>query len=961
MIIFVPMHIRFNNKIVFLTVALAALSACNISKRVPDGSYLLVENSVLVDDKTINSDELFEVIKQKRNTGLSLKMKFRLRIFNSIRDKKITKSINRRLAKYRRKNKNKLARELRINTKRYKRALAKSQKGDFQENGKMVEPSYRPKVIELKDTVNLGSTFRQTLKNKVGQKPVIIDTTLVTSSVRQLEKYMRSKGYFNSKVDFSINTTYKNLFKKSKRAWVIYSVKAGPRKIIDSIFLNSDSREFDVEFERFLRKNENNLFAQKLKDAIFKNKSVSLPYDADMLDAMRYQLATNMRNRTYFGFSESFVSYYIDTSRHENKASLYMKVSKRPVTNEKGEIIRYIEHPSARIYQVNYHLLDSSQINDSINFSEYVNFRDKNRVSLLSEGNLVTMDTSYFDQMTHKKEDFSASKIKGETVYFKSRVHKNLLGQYKDSIGINSNRCAYFYYNKSIFVNPVLIEAQNFLENDNYYKAYYFDRSSSWMNSLGLFSSVKIKVNETEPGKLKIDYYLVPAKRQSFIFQPKATNSSGFLGVSAQVGYTNLNVRKTGTSFNISLQGGFEANPRVLDNQNESSENSTGGFRLNTIDVNIPVKFEIPGLFPVKIDRFKGKRQRPKTILSFGAGYQLRPEFSRVLAQVNYLFKSTPTKTQSLLLGFPTFSSFKFVSISNETVDFLNQINSGGDLFLKNAYSDQFIWEDGKIEWKFDNTQADNRGKTLMNFTATGTSAGLILSALTNLNPKLNSDGVRTLFNVPYSQFWVTDFKFVSNTEYKKHKFFSQRIQFSYGRPYGNSKTSLPYDYSFFGGGSNDNRGWVARTLGPGNYNAALDTNANLTQIGDVRVSGSVEWRIGNGGYFNHAFFVDYGNLWTVKPDANRPGTQFGVDFVKDIAISAGYGLRFDLSFFVLRFDFAFPIHDPSFVGKEQWIFVTDKQNFKNDAAAVFGSDLTKLRYRQWWQPQFQFGIGYPF
>ena len=53
------------------------------------------------------------------------------------------------------------------------------------------------------------------------------------------------------------------------------------------------------------------------------------------------------------------------------------------------------------------------------------------------------------------------------------------------------------------------------------------------------------------------------------------------------------------------------------------------------------------------------------------------------------------------------------------------------------------------------------------------------------------------------------------------------------GIPYGNTNTSLPYDYSF-AGGSNDNRGEV-RSLGPGAYKYHLDTNRTLTNR-DVRI-----------------------------------------------------------------------------------------------------------------------------
>jgi hypothetical protein len=48
-----------------------------------------------------------------------------------------------------------------------------------------------------------------------------------------------------------------------------------------------------------------------------------------------------------------------------------------------------------------------------------------------------------------------------------------------------------------------------------------------------------------------------------------------------------------------------------------------------------------------------------------------------------------------------------------------------------------------------------------------------------------------------------------------------------------------------------------------------------------------------------------------------RPGGQFDVHkFYKELAVGTGFGLRFDFSFFVLRFDLAFPIRKTYVVGE---------------------------------------------
>jgi outer membrane protein assembly factor BamA len=187
------------------------------------------------------------------------------------------------------------------------------------------------------------------------------------------------------------------------------------------------------------------------------------------------------------------------------------------------------------------------------------------------------------------------------------------------------------------------------------------------------------------------------------------------------------------------------------------------------------------------------------------------------------------------------------------------------------------------------------------------------------------------------------------------------------GISYRNSKTSMPYDYSFFGGGSNDNRGWRARALGPGAYKYHLDTNRLATQIGDIRFGGALEYRFDMGSTFKGAIFTDFGNIWTYREDASRMGSQFTWQtFVPQIAISAGLGLRMDLDFFILRLDVGFPVYDPAFADGARWVF----QDFKNretyyqEGMQHFNMSLDQVKQimpKPFLPNYLNFGIGYPF
>jgi outer membrane protein assembly factor BamA len=64
---------------------------------------------------------------------------------------------------------------------------------------------------------------------------------------------------------------------------------------------------------------------------------------------------------------------------------------------------------------------------------------------------------------------------------------------------------------------------------------------------------------------------------------------------------------------------------------------------------------------------------------------------------------------------------------------------------------------------------------------------------------------------------------------------------------------------------------------------------------------------------FNGAFFTDVGNVWFMNKDTTFPGGEFHFEnFFRDLGIDVGTGVRIDLGFFLIRFDYALKVHNPS-------------------------------------------------
>ncbi|HSC39008.1 MAG TPA: BamA/TamA family outer membrane protein, partial [Chitinophagaceae bacterium] len=178
-----------------------------------------------------------------------------------------------------------------------------------------------------------------------------------------------------------------------------------------------------------------------------------------------------------------------------------------------------------------------------------------------------------------------------------------------------------------------------------------------------------------------------------------------------------------------------------------------------------------------------------------------------------------------------------------------------------------------------------------------------------------------TIFNYAFAQYLRGDVDLRRYTKTGKNSVWVNRIIAGVGFPYGNS-SSLPYIKQFFSGGNNSVRAFRSMSLGPGSY-LPKDYNTNSfipNQTGDIKLEGNTEIRTKLFSIVNGALFIDAGNIWLKNQDTSRPGAEFTNKFLKQLAVGAGAGLRFDISFLVLRLDLAFPLRVPYLPEGERWV-----------------------------------------
>ena len=173
-------------------------------------------------------------------------------------------------------------------------------------------------------------------------------------------------------------------------------------------------------------------------------------------------------------------------------------------------------------------------------------------------------------------------------------------------------------------------------------------------------------------------------------------------------------------------------------------------------------------------------------------------------------------------------------------------------------------------------------------------------------------------------------------------------IYAAFGRSFkeNGNKTIAPYSEQFYVGGANSIRAFTVRSIGPGRFHPANNSAYSyVDETGDIKLEANLEYRfrlLSNmfGGNLNGAVFLDAGNVWLMREDEARPGAKFTFKrFFDNIALGTGVGIRYDLSFLILRLDWGIALHVP---------YETGRSGYYNIPRFKDGQGL-------------HFAIGYPF
>jgi outer membrane protein insertion porin family len=462
----------------------------------------------------------------------------------------------------------------------------------------------------------------------------------------------------------------------------------------------------------------------------------------------------------------------------------------------------------------------------------------------------------------------------------------------------------YYVYDQSKFYKPKLFEQAMQFSPGEYYNRTEHNLTLNRLINLGIFKFVKnrFEISDTSDSALDVTYYLTPLPKKSLRLELGGnTKSNNLTGSQITLGFTNRNTFRGGEILSINASAGAEVQYsgqfkgyntyRLAGEANLAfprfivpfvTINPRGGFVPRT---NIQLGYEILN------------RQKLYTLNSFRGQY-------------GYIWKESLKKEHTF---YPI--SVQYVKPIKITQLYFDSLAK--DATLEKAIDTQFILG-ANYNYNYNgilNMQVPDG----FYFNGLLDVAGNIAGAFKPGDAK-NGD-VSRILGVPFSQYLKveTDLRFYKRIG--KSNVFANRLIVGAGMPYGNS-TELPFIKQFFIGGNNSLRAFRSRAVGPGTYQAPGYGTTGFVpdQSGDLKLEINSELRFKIFQPVYGALFVDAGNVWLYNDNPLKPGAKFSNNFLKELAVGSGLGIRVDISILVLRLDVAFPLRKPFLPESERWV-----------------------------------------
>ncbi len=427
-----------------------------------------------------------------------------------------------------------------------------------------------------------------------------------------------------------------------------------------------------------------------------------------------------------------------------------------------------------------------------------------------------------------------------------------------------------------------------------------------------------------DPYRLNVFYYLTPAKKKSLQAEIDGfSKENKYIGSQVSINWKNRNTFRGSEQLAIKAYGSFEISP------NDSLKNNNN-YRIGTeATLNFP-RYIIPFLKVKESNLYPARTQ-----FLLGYEYFIKQNFyAKNIFRFNYEFQWRESANKQHIL---TPVALTYLNAANVTDSFYSLARRFPSL-LSNIYNEAIIGSYYSYTYNTLNPLVKNQWFFNVSLEAAGNTIGFLSGA--------KAPRTKNIFNTPFAQYVKGDVDIRFTKRFRNKLEWANRMQIGIGFPYNNS-AFLPFSKQYIIGGSSSIRAFSVRSLGPGSFVPDLQKQAYFQTIGgDYKLLVNSELRIPLAGRFSMAVFADIGNIWTRDTVLfGRPG-QLKKDFLKELAVASGFGLRIDASVILLRFDLGIPLRKPYLPDRERWVI-----------------DKIALGDKHWRSDNlvFNIAIGYPF
>lgn len=746
--------------------------------------------------------------------------------------------------------------------------------------------------LSKKQTQRLGKSFlvsgKDRMLQRMGQAPVIIDTVETRKSAHTLNAYYNSVGYFNNKSHYEITPT-----DKEKQASVTYLIDRGRRYYIDSLDTQILSPEID------------SLYKKRINERIIKPRTF---YHLEKFNNERARITSLLRNNGFYNFQQSAIDFTIarDTVVYNNDSLINV------TTTIANYIDRSTDPPTEKPYK-------SHKIRKVRLYTDY--------------------DSSF------QNTTYDSLEYKGITYYYRNKLR----------------------YRKQTLYDAIALRSESLYRD--------IDRNNAYrqINNLRAFKYPNIQYryakNDTLQRVLEADIYLEPLKRFSIETNLELSRSSiQEFGIGFSTSFIARNVFRGAET--------LEVTPRITMGAQQFLDGSSAFF--NIFEYGGGLRLTIPRIwFFGRIESLIPYSKTPQTILQFSTSTQENIGLDRQKTSGVLRYTWSPNMANRNILELLDIEYVhnknpqNYFNVYESSYEILNGIvkkegsapsrylDAHGNLDRRIAY-DYFIYDMFRRDW----TNPAQRNLELLNLYERFyhlTRNDLILATsftymsnntlnyyeptyeqfrvkvetagnfpqLLNIIRKLPTDdqGQRKFLDVAYAQYAKAELEYIKHfplsTRKNSGEVLALRGFIGFAMPYGNGK-NIPFSRSYFAGGANDNRGWRAYSLGPGSSGSALEFNE-----ANFKLAANAEYRFTIANALKGALFLDAGNVWHLLDSEERTEAMLDrLSDISDIALATGFGLRYDLNYFVIRGDFGMKLYNPSKLVTPHWTNKLKLSNF---------------------------------